>query len=1317
MTITEGTGIFGATTNDPVPLPKGFLSNGAGALTITAPAILTNMSPETIIINPAAPMTQALPTANVKAGKQFYFVIRADSTNTVYLTSSNGDILVDSLATDMDVTLTALIDNPVALADWRKVQIDLSDILNKQPKTSLELIKSAKTLLADNTIGLPLYNDVAYSPTLGLYVAVGKNADKMIKSLDGENWTNVNFGDDPSDPIELDCICWNSTVGEFYAVGHRVAYSQQTVRARSSDGTNWIYSNNGGGMQGAYTAIVWCSTAGRYVACSNTDSYTISSSASGDDWTWSGNNFSNSVFEALAYSPTLNIVVAVASSGSNHYYSTDGGLSWSPIAIAGNFQWFGVAWSDTLAKFCAVGRNNAGWPPMCAMTSVDGINWTLPVSISTNNWQCMSVCWSSLLNVFVASYSGQDSLLSSVDGVNWLSFGGLSPYMDGLTKLYSNSTMLLIVGGSLYGSSTRIWKTTTGLTWLESTGATPNLLNSMAFGDPSNGEMLFLADAGTIGGIRYDGWQNKWYTISNIPLNAWKSVCWNKKMNCYTAVASSGAARMVQGSWAQNLNPVTIPLNSWEQIIYIDNSEPTSPMLNSGVAISSDGANRVIVADSDVNTWTPVAVPLESWKALCYAPELNLLVAIASGANNLIMTSTDTVTWVSYDTLAAGNWKTITWSPERKIFLATSLDGLFAISSNGVAWTVYDSGGINLKSVLWSVELQIFAAVDGTNSVWTSPDGLTWSGLGFTGSLNCITWNVNKSRLYVSGSGYRIGKSTTDVLPTVSNIDKKFSDEVAARNLAINNAVAGLDFRLINGNTNMTGDYKGSTMVNGSVVMTGGVTHYGDLFIQGSLQNPGGYSLYVYGRLYVQGQYMCQPPMGTYISNLQVTGDFIVGTFTSNSRQNQQYIYIFGDLHCGDFNVSGLDNGTDGVQAAFLEIHGSVFGTPATMSVLRMNGGNAISGSGGAGGSIFVGGNIHNHCLESNGGTGVNSGGGTSGYINIGGFKPYMAYGTPSNYLYANGGGSINSYGGSCSPITVHGDFSGSAFYVGGGNGATAGGGTPNIKIGGAFEVYGAALINAGSATTSGDAGTINQMVFCGKVRAGEFHIYGGQCVGGYNGSQLTSVDFMDDFIINTQNANGFEVVFQSAAGNVMNAGSINFRNNVNCFASNFSLNTNRDGQSLPNITCYGNMNVKGFTANLPAASVVSGSFSLDVNGMCDLIGNDFTLTSGANFNFATVNFRRGVIGRDLLFPAAGYMYLSLGGVVTLSNISMNNHANARIQPMGGDTSVIMKLKALTGTKTTLNTAAGTPKTIPFSGLAVYDVTAANWGYFTPTFT
>jgi hypothetical protein len=125
MTINEGNGIFGTTTNDPVPLPKGFLSGGAGCLTITAPVILNNLSPETIVINPAATMTQNLPTANVLAGKKFHLIINATLANQVSIQSSNNDVLLANANTFTHVIVTALVNTPVALADWN-IEFDTS---------------------------------------------------------------------------------------------------------------------------------------------------------------------------------------------------------------------------------------------------------------------------------------------------------------------------------------------------------------------------------------------------------------------------------------------------------------------------------------------------------------------------------------------------------------------------------------------------------------------------------------------------------------------------------------------------------------------------------------------------------------------------------------------------------------------------------------------------------------------------------------------------------------------------------------------------------------------------------------------------------------------------------------------------------------------------------------------------------------------------------------------------------------------------------------------------------------------------------------
>jgi len=134
--------------------------------------------------------------------------------------------------------------------------------------------------------------------------------------------------------------------------------------------------------------------------------------ANGSGGSWSG----------LAYSPTLNMFVAIANGGDNNNNnvarSTDNGQSWTGTAVPNQNTWTmnGVCWAGMLGLFVIV--TSAGPTTSTrVLTSPDGVSWTarsLPVTGVALN----SVCWSSDLGLLVA-VGDNNAVYTSPDGINW----------------------------------------------------------------------------------------------------------------------------------------------------------------------------------------------------------------------------------------------------------------------------------------------------------------------------------------------------------------------------------------------------------------------------------------------------------------------------------------------------------------------------------------------------------------------------------------------------------------------------------------------------------------------------------------------------------------------------------------------------------------------------------------------------------------------------------------------------------------------------------------------------------------------------------
>jgi hypothetical protein len=134
--------------------------------------------------------------------------------------------------------------------------------------------------------------------------------------------------------------------------------------------------------------------------------------------------------------------------------------------------------------------------------------------------------------------------------------------------------------------------------------------------------------------------------------------------------------------WDLNSTPAD---NDWRAVCW-------AAELNLFVAVSIDGSQRVMTS-SDGLRWIPRRTPSDnnSWIGICWSPELRLLVAIASnGSSNRVMTSSDGITWTSRRVPLNNNWVAICWSPQRRLFVAAAFGGNSSrvlTSPDGITWT------------------------------------------------------------------------------------------------------------------------------------------------------------------------------------------------------------------------------------------------------------------------------------------------------------------------------------------------------------------------------------------------------------------------------------------------------------------------------------------------------------------------------------------------------------------------------------------------------------------------------------------------------
>lgn len=258
--------------------------------------------------------------------------------------------------------------------------------------------------------------------------------------------------------------------------------------------------------------------------------------------TFTGRSTTANQWFDVAYSPQLNLFVAIAASGTNRISLSKDGINWRDIAAPANNTWTKIIWSPELGIFCAVSFDGAS---RC-MTSPDGITWTLR-TIAAETWY--DITWSARLGLFCAtSLSGGTGISTSPDGITWTSQSASST-----TNFYSvtwSPELSIFCTIRLNGSA---YTSPDGITWTART-VVDKSWSSIAW----SSELGLFCIVGVTGTNRCmtspDGIT---WTTRAIPACSWRSVTWAAELGMFIALCSNGAlSYSFDGiTWTSGTNP------------------------------------------------------------------------------------------------------------------------------------------------------------------------------------------------------------------------------------------------------------------------------------------------------------------------------------------------------------------------------------------------------------------------------------------------------------------------------------------------------------------------------------------------------------------------------------------------------------------------------------------------------------------------------------------------------------------------------------------------------------------------------------------
>lgn len=371
---------------------------------------------------------------------------------------------------------------------------------------------------------------------------------------------------------------------------------------------------------------------------SNSGSEATSSDAK--NWTVRELDFVPTFDDSLAYANGTFVVTGVSVGTtplfSGFFYSSDGGVSWSPAKNL-KIKSTPVEISDGSEFIFYIVK-----PPLKAYVSSDGANW-VEHTLTGNPPQFARMVWdgSSFESFYFQAASQTYQLYSSADGLNWT----LGATVSNPPPIRSGDTPHTVVAtGSGYAALDEgplaISESPDFVTWTPMTVAPSRDVTTMNLTDVAHGEGRYVAVGGG--------------SIVESPDGAtWKSV--------YTGTIATDLHNVVYGNGTFIVQGNDVWLVSSDGIHWTSFTDrPSSP--NSGivygaghfVAFSGCPTNCSIITSPDGRTWSKHAAPSELIKAATYTDigyDGTRFVSVGysgegSTGTSAVYTSCDGITWV-----------------------------------------------------------------------------------------------------------------------------------------------------------------------------------------------------------------------------------------------------------------------------------------------------------------------------------------------------------------------------------------------------------------------------------------------------------------------------------------------------------------------------------------------------------------------------------------------------------------------------------------------------------------------------------------------
>lgn len=566
-------------------------------------------------------------------------------------------------------------------------------------------------------MGLALFStsggDVAYSPSLNTWIAVGTGVNRGVISTTGYSWTRI-----PSLAAAL------STSG--------------LAIARSDAQDLWVAGGAG--------------------------TFRIATSSDGTTWNNQTSPFTTQV-NGIAFSPERNRWVAVGSGTAAIAYSSDG-ITWTQaMAVVASGVGRHVTWSSELGLFLvSMSGGPAGYPSV--VTSVNGIAWSVSSDAFAPSTTTTGAAWNGTMFMLTGA-SAVDTIQSSTDGLvftglgksdiptsgngvchsslvnEWL-FLGTSAINNVYSLSTANGTKQFSSPFSTLGSrcvarsSSSLFTLSPGPNVTVSFVAVGQGDASLAYSITEGRTFTPLSQLFTVGSdVTYSPAQDKWIAVgsgTNRGMSSTNGLAWTPIPSLASAISTAGLAIVwsdVQSQWVAG----------------------------------GSGTNKIATSPDGV-TWTARASPFATQvTGLAYSPEKNRWVAVGSGTHTICYSADNAMTWMPLVAFSASvSGRSVLWSSQLGMFIATMGGGASGANSimtsvNGIAWIV-DSTAFQPNAlatgIAWNGTQFMLTGTSTTDTIQSTVDGVSFTSQGMTGlttSGQGLCYGVDYNTWVFVGSG------------------------------------------------------------------------------------------------------------------------------------------------------------------------------------------------------------------------------------------------------------------------------------------------------------------------------------------------------------------------------------------------------------------------------------------------------------------------------------------------------------------------------------------------------------------------------------